>query len=44
MRDSEMQNCPVCGARLAKKLVEDIANPMQDEKCPDRKRIDGKKA
>lgn len=43
MRDSEMENCPTCGARLAKKLVADIKDPWQDEKCPDRKRVDGKK-
>jgi hypothetical protein len=37
MRDSEMENCPNCGSRLAKKLVADIKDPMQDEKCPVRK-------
>ena len=43
MRDNEMQNCPICGARLAKKLVEDITNSVEIERCPDRKRVDGKK-
>ena len=29
-----MSDCPTCGARISKRLVEQVLNPMREESCP----------